>query len=129
MNWKPGEPLPNVQAAEIDPRKFADYSMNPDNPTNQGKWMAFAAIGYDLSTLEARSAATLSILTQLRLALPQAPAFPAQTSTYGLRFAVQVGVQGPNGRTGKLNTIWQIDRDQENPRLITNWLQVQQEPQ
>jgi hypothetical protein len=48
MVWKSGDPLPNAQSAEIDPRKFEDYSMNPNNPGNQSKWMAFAAIGYDV---------------------------------------------------------------------------------
>lgn len=33
-------------------------------------------------------------------------------------------VTGPNGKSGKLVTIWQIDRGTSVPRMITNWLEV-----
>ncbi len=32
----------------IDPRKFGDYSLNPDHPQNEGKWKAFDMLGYGL---------------------------------------------------------------------------------
>jgi len=39
--WENGQTLPNVQEAEIDARKFEQYSLNPENPSkkclNQGK--------------------------------------------------------------------------------------------
>jgi hypothetical protein len=46
-DWKPGNPLPEAQNAEIDPKKFDEYSMNPDNLQNGGKWKAFEQIGYE----------------------------------------------------------------------------------
>ena len=49
-DWTPGQPLPMAENAQIDPRKFEEYSMNPNNPANQGKWMAFAALGYDVES-------------------------------------------------------------------------------
>jgi hypothetical protein len=44
-DWKPGNPLPEAQNAQIDPKKFDEYSMNPDNPQNRDKWKAFEQIG------------------------------------------------------------------------------------
>jgi hypothetical protein len=44
-DWKPGNPLPEAQNAEIDLKKFTEYSMNPDNLQNRGKWKAFKQIG------------------------------------------------------------------------------------
>jgi len=32
ISWKEGEPLPNADQAEIDLRKFTDYSLQPNNP-------------------------------------------------------------------------------------------------
>jgi hypothetical protein len=36
ISWKEGDPLPNADQAEIDLRKFTDYSLQPNNPQNQG---------------------------------------------------------------------------------------------
>ena len=124
QDWKPGDPLPKAEDAEIDPHKFEEYSMNPNNPSNQGKWMAFAAIGYDVQNAEARKAATDDVIRQLREGLGNAPAVKGQTSIYGFRFQVRVRIRGLNKREGTLVTHWQIDNGKEIPRLITNWLEV-----
>jgi predicted Zn-dependent peptidase len=126
QDWNAGDPMPRAQDAEIDPRKFEQYSMNPTNPTNQGKWMAFAAIGYDVENPQSRNAAAQDVINQLRQGLVNAPATQGQNSIYGLRFQVQVRIEGPNGGEGTLVTTWQIDNDRDVPRLITNWLEVYQ---
>lgn len=126
QDWNAGDPLPRPQDAEIDPRKFEQYSMNPTNPGNQGKWMAFAAIGYDVENPQSRSAAAQDVINQLRQGLVNAPATQIQSSIYGLRFQVRVRIQGQNGGEGTLVTTWQIDNDRDVPRLITNWLEVYQ---
>ena len=124
QDWNPGESLPMADNAEIDPRKFEEYSMNPNNPANQGKWMAFAVLGYDVESTQSRQAAAQNIIKQLRQGLVNAPAIQGQNSIYGIRFQVQVRIFGVNGRVGNLMTIWQIDNDKNVPRLITNWLEV-----
>jgi hypothetical protein len=128
VNWKPGNPLPNAENAEIDPRKFSDYSTNPDNPQNQGKWMAFSAIGYDVQTPTSRESTAQILIEQLRQAILEAPANPGKLTPYGVRFNVFITIQGASGQQGILKTVWQIDRGKENPRLITNWLEVYQDP-
>lgn len=100
--------------------------MNPNNPANQGKWMAFAVLGYDVQSTESRKAAAQNIINQLRQGLVNAAATEGQNSIYGIRFQVRVRVQGLNGRQGSLVTIWQIDNDKNVPKLITNWLEVAQ---
>jgi hypothetical protein len=109
---------------EIDIRKFAEYSMNPNHPNNQGKWMAFAALGYDVESSLGRHAGAQDIISQLRQGLVDAPSIPGQPSIHGSRFQVKVRVKGPNGGEGTLVTSWQIDRDRDVPRLVTNWLEV-----
>jgi len=126
QDWNLGESLPMAQDAEIDPRKFEQYSINPNNPANQGKWMAFVALGYDVQSAESRKAAAQNIINQLRQGISNAPATQGQNSRYGIRFQVRVRIQGLNGREGTLVTTWQIDNDKDVPRLITNWLEVDQ---
>ena len=124
IDWKQGEPLPNAEEAEIDLRKFTDYSMKPENPTNQGKWMGFAMIGYPVETPEGRQIATQDVIQQIRETLPYAPAYKSKNNPYGMRLRVTIIIKGFNGKQGNLITIWQIDRGKTIPRLITNWLEV-----
>ena len=126
QNWNPGEPLPMAQSAEVDIRRFIEYSMNPDNPANQGKWLAFAVLGYEVQNVENRTSAAQDIMNQLRQELTKAQATLGKTSIYGLRFQVRIRIQGLNTRQGTLVTNWQIDIGKNVPRLITNWLEVDQ---
>ncbi|MGA7954460.1 MAG: DUF6883 domain-containing protein [Gloeobacterales cyanobacterium] len=123
-DWKPGNPLPEAQNAQINPRKFYEYSMNPENPHSGGKWKAFEQIGYDVYTPQGRSIGTQNLIEQLRLSLQNAPANQGKTSTYGSRFVVRVEVKGPNKKKGTLITIWQVDKCKSFPKLITNWIEV-----
>ncbi len=124
INWKEGEPLPNAKKAKIDIRKFTEYSMKPENSQNQGKWMAFAMIGYPVETPEGRQISTQDVIQQIRQILPYTSAYKNKNNQYGLRLKVTIKIKGFNGEQGNLITIWQIDQDQTIPRLITNWLEV-----
>ncbi|GEM_PF-1478726 len=123
-NWQQGDALPQWKNAEIDPRKFEQYSLNPNNPANQGKWKAFIQLGYDINTRESRQNATQNIITQLKNQLEKTPAIPQDETAYGLKFEVRVIIIGLNGKQGNLFTGWQIDKGKNIPRLITNWLEV-----
>ena len=124
INGKEGEPLPNADQAEINLRKFTDYSLQPDNPQNQGKWMGFAMIGYPVESPEGRQIATQDIIQQIRQNLAHTPAYKSKNNLYGMRLKVTIRIKGFNGQRGNLITIWQIDQDKTIPRLITNWLEV-----
>jgi hypothetical protein len=123
-DWKDGDPLPFARQAEIDSAKFDQYSMNPDNPRNLGKWQAFEEIGYDVRKLEKRKESALQIIEQLRRDLPTVSAKAGKSSPHGSRFEVRTLIQSPVDKAGTLVTIWQIDLDYTVPRLITNWLEV-----
>lgn len=124
FDWKEGEPLPNGEQAEIDHRKFIDYSMKPENPANQGKWMGFAIMGYPVETKSGREIATQDVIQQIRQALPYTPAYSSTVNLYGMRLKVTITIKGFNGKQGSLLTIWQIDQGKNIPRLITNWVEV-----
>ena len=98
--------------------------MKPDNPQNQGKWMGFAMLGYPVETPEGREIAAKNVIKQLRNALPYVSALKGKNNAYGIRFKVTIKIKGFNTRTGDLTTIWQIDKNSTIPRLITNWVKV-----
>lgn len=55
--------LPNLERAEIDERKFSEYSMNPGHPDNKGKADGWRALGYDVDNPQARRKAPVSYAT------------------------------------------------------------------
>lgn len=116
--------LPRASEAAVDPAKFVDYSMNPTNPGNQGKWIAFVELGYDVSTPEERSVGFAHILQQVTAALPYAFAEDPFPTLYGIRYRVRIEIVGFNQRKGTLVTVWQVDKESLIPRLITNWLEA-----
>lgn len=125
--WRSGDPLPEAENAEIDSKKFEEYSMNPTNERNNGKWKAFEQLGYDVQSESRRKDSSQDVVTQLRDTLPGIPSTEGQTSPYGTRFEVRSTILGPNGGEGTLVSVWQIDKSSETPRMITNWLEVHKE--
>ncbi len=119
-----GDRLPRAEDAEIDPRKFEAYSMDRNNPANQGKWQGFVMLGYDVETPEGRQAAAQDVIQQLRRGLPNAPVTQNRSTPHGLRFELRVPIEGPNGVRANLFTAWQIDSGKDVPRLLTNWVEV-----
>jgi len=123
-NWKPGDPMPNADSAQINPAKFEKYSMDPANVQNNGKWQAWEKLGYDVKTEAGRQIATQDIMKQLSGKLLQTPAQKGMVSDFGKRFELDVEIVGANGRAATLGTKWQIDAGTTIPRLITNWAKV-----
>jgi hypothetical protein len=47
-----------------------------------------------------------------------------QETAHGVRVSTRTVVRGPNGRRGSPVCVWQYDHGSEDPRMITNWLEV-----
>jgi hypothetical protein len=124
-NWKPGDPLPNADTAQIDPAKFEKYSMNPTHPHNDGKWIAWDKLGYDVQSVAGRQSATADVMQQIRPQLTNAPASPGNISKFGTCYKMDLKIQGPNGRTAMLDTTWQVDHGVTAPKLTTNWAKIE----
>jgi uncharacterized protein DUF6883 len=111
--------------AEIAIEKFRDYSMKFGHPDNRGKHLAFIALGWDVSTAEAREASARDVVSRLRSALPPAEVSEAgPRGAYGRSLRTGTRLVGPNGRAGTLVCVWLLGTDSPTPRLITNWLEV-----
>jgi hypothetical protein len=118
--------LPNAAAAKIPEARFLRYSMDP-SANNNGKWRTWRELGYDIE--ENRAAAADDVTQQLRHRLPTSPAEHPQQTAYGLRLTTGTDIRSPNGRRGTLKCVSQYDLGSDEPRLITNWLEVHREEQ
>jgi hypothetical protein len=112
--------------AEIDERKFSEYSLNPRHPDNQGKAEGWRALGYDVDNPQARQKAARELrdLTLEEL-LPSGKVAEVRDDAYGARPRVISGITGPNGKDATMVTCWLIENRSGNavPRLITTWVQ------
>lgn len=118
--------IPNLEMAEIDERKFSEYSLNPGHPDNQGKAGGWRALGYDVDNPRARQKAARELrdLTLEEL-LPSGKVAEVRDDAYGLRPRVISGITGPNGKDATMVTCWLIENRSGTavPRLITTWVQ------
>jgi hypothetical protein len=119
------QPDPDWSTAQIAIEKFRDYSMKSDHPANGGKCLAFVALGWVVSTADAREVSAREVVLQLRSALPPSDVSEAGSSgAYGRSLRTRTTLVGPNGRVGTLVCLWQQNAGSRTPRLITNWLEV-----
>jgi hypothetical protein len=120
------EVLPNVRLAELDDRKFSEYSMNPDHPHNGGKAEGWRALGYDVDSPQARREAAEGVRELIRDGLLMTGKVAETRDTpFGPTYKVLNGFTGPNGRHATLVTCWLVDSqsDRSVPKLTTSWVQ------
>jgi hypothetical protein len=119
--------MPNLHWAEIDQRKFDEYSLNPDHPQNRRKADGWRALGYDVDDPEARRAAAQDLKDVISHGL-LADGKVAQTdeTPHGRRYKVLNGFIGPNDQHATLVTCWLIADQGERgyPRMTTTWVML-----
>ncbi len=113
--------LPQAEMAEVSPRKFTQYSMDP-TAKNDGKWKAWSKLGYNIG--EGRAAAAADVERQLKAGLPSSPVVGRQNTVHGIKLQTRTVIRGPNGAEGTVVAVWQYDNGTDIPRMITNWLEV-----
>jgi len=116
----------NIDAAEIDRRKFGEYSMNPDHPSNGGKADGWRALGYHVDDPSARQTAATELRDLIgRHLLRNGKVDEARETAYGRHYKVLNGFIGPNGQHATLVTCWRVADPGErgHPQRITTWVQ------
>jgi len=120
------EILPNCHLAEIDQRKFSEYSLNPGHPHNGGKAEGWRALGYDVDSPQARHDAALDLREMIRDGLlVRGKVAEARDTSFGPAYKVLSAFTGPNGRNATLVTCWLVEGQPEHshPKLTTTWAQ------
>jgi hypothetical protein len=107
--------LLNAHAAIISTDKLRDYLLSSTHPIGRYKSAFFRSLGYaqeDWPVLERDLRETLS-----------SEALSLGSVEYGQKFGVRGTLTGPNGRSGRIVTVWIILSGELTPRFVTAYPQ------
>ncbi|MBI4785567.1 MAG: hypothetical protein HY782_00755 [Chloroflexi bacterium] len=106
------KPLPNADQAQIDPRKLRDYALNLEHESGRYKAEFFAQIGYAAENWQ-------QLERDIRDQHLTQPATPGKPSSFGNKFTITAQLQGPNGATRQVTTVWLFRPGKDFAELIT----------
>jgi hypothetical protein len=104
--------MPNHERAIIDPRKLRDYLLSPVHPKGASKASFFAWLGY--SSWNWRRLAS-----DLRRHHAWRPVWRTRITPYGRNFEIRASLQGPNGRSASVVSIWTLSIGETIPRFVS----------
>ena len=103
--------IPNADNAVIPIEKLRDYILSPVHPVGRFKSAFFRGLGYAPDACERLEMDIRSLLT--------AEAAIAEVTRFGSKYLVSGVLNGPNGRSGRIITVWIILSGQGYPRFVT----------
>jgi hypothetical protein len=104
--------LPNALLAVVEREKVVDYLLNRAHRYGASKAEFFSRYGFVLEKWE--------LLAQALLEHGQKHDVTNVTETgFGPRYQIDGELHAPDGRAPRVRTVWQLDRGQLAPRLIT----------
>lgn len=107
-----GQHLRNAEHARIDPRKLRDYALSLSHETGRYKAAYFAQMGYD--------AEAWPILEQdIRQQHLTAKAERGAASPFGIKYTITAPLEGPNGETRWVTTVWIFRPGSDVADLVT----------
>ena len=110
--------MPNAENAVTPREKFNNYSLNPDNPNAKGKAEAYKqGLGYTRENADGLISQVHEYVTSGN------KPYEVSQSEYGTKYKFRIPVTGPNGKTKNVIAVYQIDKGQSIPRMITNYLE------
>jgi hypothetical protein len=107
-----GMRVPGAERARIDPVKIRDYLLCPSHPIGRFKAAFFSGLGYspeDWRILE----------RHLRELLMSAGAEDAGSGEYGRKYVTRGILEGPNGQSAEVLSVWVVLKGEDFPRLVT----------
>jgi hypothetical protein len=104
--------LPNANNAVVDHEKIADYLLNPVHPDNGGKAGFFLGLGFRREQWKVLAAAFKVLAAASEVAA-------ASESSHGKKFVLVGHIQSPGGKSARVQSIWIVDKGQNQARLIT----------
>lgn len=111
--------MPNCSQALTPLEKFSNYSLDPSNPNSKGKAEAYKrALGYTKANAN-------ELRDKIHEAVSSGSCKPYEVSQtqYGTKYKYRVPITGPNGKTKNVIAVYQIDKGEKYPRLITNYVE------
>lgn len=103
--------IPNHRQAQVDVEKVTGYLLSQTHSIGKSKAAWFGILGYNQSDWK---------LLQSDLAkLASKDAVLLSETQYGQKYGISSTLIGPNGKSGKVMTVWIIISGQKVPRLVT----------
>lgn len=108
-----GNRLPNSIMAATDQNKIQRYALNSNHPYGKEKARVFnSVLGYHYENWEKLS-------NQIFDHLQTSPVSRSEVTEYGTKYVVPMRIYGERNKSMVVNTVWQIDKHSDIPRLIT----------
>ena len=110
--------MPNYKESITDDEKFTNYSLNPDNPNNNGKAEAYKrGLGFTKDNYK-------PLKNQIHNAVVRGTAslIGIKKNEFGVKFIYEIPVHGVNGKTKTVVAVYIVTRDDKFPRMVTNYL-------
>ena len=104
--------LPHLDKLIVEREKIVEYLLNPRHPYGAGKARFFRRHGFNLADWEL-------LARTLRDHGRENQVTRTADTGFGPRYEVEGEIKAPDGRRPRVRTIWQFDRGQIAPRLIT----------
>lgn len=104
--------LPNVEHIVVERDKIADYLLNPTHRYGASKARFFVSFGFDAEAWEV-------LAERLREHGQRNEVMKVRQTVFGPRYQVEGPLHTPDGRQPLVRTVWQLDKGQIAPRLIT----------
>ncbi len=105
--------LLNAEHAVIDPKKLANYALNPVHPIGGNKAKVFeSALGYNSSNMD-------DLIFKVKQGILTHPATPGLHDNFGQRMSVDMQIIGINGKIEVIRTGWMYETEAFVPRMTT----------
>ena len=104
--------LPNAHLAQVEREKITGYLLAEDPVHSRGKSLFFSSFGFRADHWEAFAAALSTQGGSQDVA-------EVEGTPFGPRYSVDGILETPDGRNPLVTTVWQVDRGEIHPRLIT----------
>ena len=104
--------LPNAENAVVEDAKLLGYLLNPDHPHGRHKARYMGRFGFSASDADQLRDALLAHCRSHEMTT-------VRQTGFGPRYAVEGQLLTPDGRNPLVRTVWQMDKGEVAPRLIT----------
>lgn len=104
--------LPNAERAVVEQDKITEYLLNPQHRFGVSKARFFAQFGF-------RAEAWMAMADALREHGGRFEVSKVKETGFGPRYEVEGELLCSDGRLPHVRTVWQMDKGQIAPRLIT----------
>ena len=105
-------PVENANRAVIDEEKLLGYLLSETHPVGRYKAAFFSSLGYSAADWE-------RLRTDLREHVLKLDPDRERETQYGRKYEFHASLNGPNGRSAQVVSVWMVHSQEDFPRFIT----------